>query len=910
MSALLGFLRRLIVALLVGAGCAAWSVGSLRVSDLGVRGWSAAVAGVLLALLSQELIARGWQRVFEGPRDEYGPWPDDREAFDRRLSKIARINRNRAERLRVQRRMRDAMLRALDAPELKRAIRWQEKAESARAEWQERFHVPRVERRSLERRFAIDIAEAANARYENAALAQLERAKELKTPRGQNSARARARAIVEEARGDHAVDAARLERFARQHELFPDDPVAPPISTSAPSGVAPAQDPARWVPLGETVQLHGYDVLGGVYLGEALPAVAAEGEDPACLDPRLEVASRPTRKPRQLPESPSWRDLSPGARAGFLDWLAAGARDATASPAFPRLYLYGLERRLLADAETQPDARRGVGRLCTELERLSRAFASVPEVAVLARELADFCAVRYPAEQPDEPPSSASLVATEAGLSGRLRVGLARRIAEGTPLPFAWARAWLGSELAGNWRAAAKRCPDELEDLLALRYAERHGAGLVIAPGSGHLDAEYACISPSFAGDTRVAALDLPDPAGCAAARRALLTLADSCIAELAGLSRWRASAHEGDSPDLRVLSSLPAGLLARRDDPDLESLRALLTELDERPIDHPHRTVDLRRLLNLWPAEGRPSRADCAAFAQLLAALGYGVEPDVRFDGERWHEERQAILFPLPAAAPHAASRAYSGAVLVLRIAVAVSTADSQVGDAEDEALRAHLERTLDLTGPERVRLEAHLAWLLLEPPGLTRLRSRASQLPEDKREQMADLLIQIAAADGMVSPAEVRVLEKAYEVLELDPSRVHTDLHARDGQDGPAPRPTSDATAGGIGLDPDLIARKLRETAVVSALLDDIFDDEEPTNAAPATTPAATATYAGPRRAPLSVCWRPLAARDEWPFSEIEELAPLLRSNARRRPRTPSTTPLSRPLATRSGRATTRSR
>ncbi len=78
-----------------------------------------------------------------------------------------------------------------------------------------------------------------------------------------------------------------------------------------------------WVPLGQTVEIAGKNVAGGVYVGDRLPALRAMNE-PCLVDPSLPTTSRdaPIADPDEA--TGPYRALDPSARAAYLDWLASG----------------------------------------------------------------------------------------------------------------------------------------------------------------------------------------------------------------------------------------------------------------------------------------------------------------------------------------------------------------------------------------------------------------------------------------------------------------------------------------------------------------------------------------------------------------------------------------------------------
>src|SRR5699024_6953610 len=105
------------------------------------------------------------------------------------------------------------------------------------------------------------------------------------------------------------------------------------------------------------------------------------------------------------------------------------------------------------------------------------------------------------------------------------------------------------------------------------------------------------------------------------------------------------------------------------------------------------------------------------------------------------------------------------------------------------------------------------------------------------------------VAAVDGRIDPAEIKMLEKLYTRLGLDPDRVVSLLHNFSAEpvtvkppkpeggysipQEPEKRTKTSANEDGAVLDPDALQRKLADTARVSDILHNIFTDED-TNSA----------------------------------------------------------------------------
>lgn len=140
------------------------------------------------------------------------------------------------------------------------------------------------------------------------------------------------------------------------------------------------------------------------------------------------------------------------------------------------------------------------------------------------------------------------------------------------------------------------------------------------------------------------------------------------------------------------------------------------------------------------------------------------------------------------------------------------------------------------------RKRLKAHLQIQLQQPPTLASLKKKLDPLTVEAKRTIASFLAHLAQADGTVSPSEVKLLERVYKTLQLDSQLLYGDLHGAasgatiapvnpvTGYPKSEPEAQVSATAKqGFVLDHERIAQLQRETAEVSALLAQVFIDDQ---------------------------------------------------------------------------------
>ncbi|GGK31050.1 hypothetical protein GCM10010124_24850 [Pilimelia terevasa] len=254
---------------------------------------------------------------------------------------------------------------------------------------------------------------------------------------------------------------------------------------------------AAWLPAGAApVTVRGYRLRGGLlYLGSGLAAAYRPVAEPALVDPALPV--RRVRLDQETPAgdaAPAYADLTAGARAAYLEWLADDRSGPTA-PAHLWLYLAGLERRVLHDLAGDPDGLADYQAIGAEVARLRREYG---HLATFDAQAAAFEATVDGLAALADPHLHPPMMLGR--LSPRLVAGLGRYLAAGQPLPAPWAYAWA---VAAGHEAAGR------DDFVA-RFEAVHPDGLAVPPPPRPLALTYRPVNPGF--DDRTVTLRTPVP--------------------------------------------------------------------------------------------------------------------------------------------------------------------------------------------------------------------------------------------------------------------------------------------------------------------------------------------------------------------------------------------------------------
>jgi uncharacterized tellurite resistance protein B-like protein len=217
--------------------------------------------------------------------------------------------------------------------------------------------------------------------------------------------------------------------------------------------------------------------------------------------------------------------------------------------------------------------------------------------------------------------------------------------------------------------------------------------------------------------------------------------------------------------------------------------------------------------------------------------------------------------------------------------MAAAVASADSVFAETEADVILDHINNGAQIPEVEHRRLAARLYLYRTAPPSISGLKRRVEVINQETREAIADFLLTVALADGIVDPGEVKTLERLYHLMELDRSALYSKLHNMEarpvseqaGGSHAATVPSRGFKEGAIQLDRAKIAALRADSAKVSALLGNVF--ASPAHDEPEELPEAEAPEN--RESSLlgldrkhSILLQVLLRRAEWNRDELEEL------------------------------------
>ena len=643
---------------------------------------------------------------------------------------------------------------------------------------------------------------------------------------------------------------------------------------------------ARWIGNDEAINVGGKALtVRMVYFAEKTDRTF--NHEPSLIDGQLPVQTTHVDFTEKLTGYwPSYSGISPAARCGYLQWLSEGRCAPSVDIGYVFIFFYGLERRVIVDSITDEAARSELPAIADEIERLKNLYGGNSSFRNYASNLLNHIQLMdvEPQMYLNAPPRFES---NGFELPIALRLALGQMALDKHPLNAAWAMAWVHSDPNISRRTAVSRCADQFASLFVAQYSARYPNGLVLTQNKTLLKIAYRSASSRLSAP-EIALGDIPDVSATSATRNKLQAIVDECTIVLDPYSRYLGRNPDGAS-NLEGILQLPVAIWPA-------AAKDVIAELQVQVGDE-QLVMTFGDLVGRFGSSGALPRGTTVALARALESLNIGFEPDV-LSGSRTPKNSDTIVL-FATGDDDGSLRTtsdYHAAVVTLDLASAVAAIDGESSSDEMTQLGRHIDSWSHLCVSHRKRLKAHLQIQTLQPPTLASLKKKLSPLNADAKRTIAGFLVHLAQADGHVSPQEVRLLERVYKTLELDPQMLYGDLHGaainppRDLSSTPAlgaesspnqagDTPGTNDASRGFNLDMDKIAQLQRETAAVSALLAEVFNDESPeppiVKVSIRDQPTDHAATVHGLDTEHSAFLRMIVSRREWSRQELEDVA-----------------------------------
>ena len=610
---------------------------------------------------------------------------------------------------------------------------------------------------------------------------------------------------------------------------------SPPAKTGYPIPPAPQaiSSSGRWLAPTEELNIHGVLIRGGMlYVGKQLANPVGITE-PALINPKHPVARIGDFTVSTMGYWPSYSDISPSERRAYLNWLADGRKHPAADIGYVFLYFYGLERRALLDATTDPAALLDRPTILGELMRLAAIYSHRSNsFKQYCEQLIQFLSLGQGTDRLFEKPVPALQKSYELPFYLRLAIGQA--VVASVPIPAHLASAWALHDPAIILRTAALRCHPEFLALFPIKYQQLYGDGLKIAPNRTKLKFAYHPASASLAvrGWISLNCGELPDVTALSAPIKKLQAVVDVITTELDSYSRF-----VGKYPERRNSADAWLQLPAQLWPPAAQQTLASIAKQAAAEMS----TAQMIDLLGLF--EVAASTDSLRALSKALAVAGVAAEPDILASKKSLKPGTKVVLFKdldftkTALGATHT-SASYQIALTTIELAAAVAHADGDFSDSEAHAIHKHIASWPHLTPAQQQRLTARVHWLMVEPVSLSTIKKKIEPLDRQTRQAIAAFITLMAQADGSVTADEIKLLEKIYKLLGIDQQDLYRSIHVGSSADSGSAIGSAIGSAaarpptGGdnkLSLDANKIAMLQRDSEQLQALFSTIFTNEQ---------------------------------------------------------------------------------
>jgi hypothetical protein len=615
---------------------------------------------------------------------------------------------------------------------------------------------------------------------------------------------------------------------------------------------------------------------GMVYVGRA--SGHDSGYDASFIDPALPVAAS-SASAGQMGYWPAYRTITPECRRRYLEWLASGKGDTAADVGYVFIYFYGLERRLLVENAGTDE----VPLLAAELCRLRTVYASNHSFDGYSHRLLDAVALLQ-STRAEAASFAPDLTATRGSMPLALKAAIAREVVAGRPLGFelcAGALIGLHDFTSNHWQVLESGRAAFLQVLRPRFQAAFPGGFTVRNRKDSHLRLVYHGASAGMNIDlvSRAGHKELPDPESLTWTK--LVAVADAVATELAPYAKTLAY-HPMRANSLSALALCPSEL---KDSVALEA-RRWLQELPSPSAvafgelaKHALGTTGVK-----WTIRHRRQ------VGVALTALGFSMEPDPEEAVERVEDSTTVQVFRGDGGGR---SRSMEVACAAAMLVATVSKAFDSDAARIAEFWLSQVPSRLSVPSGGMTRLRARVAWLTGRNLSLVKVKRLLADAAPEEREFCAWSATVAAGASSDVGKLQIALLEAIHDVLGVPRAKLYVGLHAGIGAAAPSadepvlvsdeapevvhaiPRPPTAAVA--RLADHDRLARIRAETERVSAMLAEVFVDDDAPLAQETVDVARNDPFVG-LDAGHRALLKQLLPHAEWPRADFDAVASAL--------------------------------
>jgi uncharacterized tellurite resistance protein B-like protein len=483
----------------------------------------------------------------------------------------------------------------------------------------------------------------------------------------------------------------------------------------------------------------------------------------------------------RLPYWPTYHDATPRQRGKYLEWLYGGRSDPSVELGYVFIYFYGLETRIIVDHLDHDPVIAELLRLLSVYGSKSRSFYNY------GTSLLWLAAALHASSGSLTASTIHSLVNATPKWSPTTRRYM-RAVAAEVGLtvfpPVFRAELLLPEEGLPN-STVARRHPEKLQELYLKRMETSFPGGFVskIGPRPGTIEYRPASGTLPQRSVHWIQSKKWPNLCFERSQLKKAFSIWTECLDELREFDRVSRGEPVG-CLTAEMYQSLPEELRTG-DHPEWSAWEKLLESNDE-PEDssHPWKVIggsDLAQIKNI-PYRATLTKRQCEEILTTASFLGLSIEPDARRGGKAYGWDQPLAIFRQDGDPPSDIEwHAFQSAVAFLELGLQVALVDDDATMEELHRITRHLERNFSLSVDLQKRLDAR--GYLVREFGLsdkTVEKTVRERLTRAQRECVADFLIDVATADGIVTKQEDRLLRKLCKSLAVAETYLDASLAA----------------------------------------------------------------------------------------------------------------------------------
>ncbi|MGL4534845.1 MAG: TerB N-terminal domain-containing protein [Fusobacteriaceae bacterium] len=522
---------------------------------------------------------------------------------------------------------------------------------------------------------------------------------------------------------------------------------------------------------------------------------------------------------------PSYQNLTDNQRAKYLEWLASGRNSVLEEVGYIFIFFYGLEKRFFKDKKDKDIILNEVQRLLSKYGELSGSLRGY---------LGNFLVYGY----------------LEKGINNMTSEtinSLEKLVCENTFLPIKLAYLYQNNlyldaktafsiskslEISNNKSVIIKRTSNLIENLFFKKYLHEYGEKFTLKLSKRKELFYYNTATSDFRIDNF---LEIPNILGVSSQFKKLGLLFNECIEDLRKISSLIAKGVAEDDP--RYFSALPELLKDSKEHPLKNKFIEMINESEKKGIYSFLKVSDLSNLINFEPRE-KLTLIQSKNLVELCKELGYKVEPDCFITSNTYLYTSEVAVFKVVNFEESFVN--YNLSKLMLEIGIAISNSDGVIDQKEIDHITSFIE-TFASSENEILRIEALKQLYITNPPNVNGLGKKIKEnLNKNQIAVVSEFIVSLSTIDGELHKKEEKTLKTLFKAMGVEMSELETLLQKfKERYEEPVEVLIGTTLKGEviqkeiiepvIKLDKDIIKKTLANTKEISAILGNIFDEDD---------------------------------------------------------------------------------